>query len=476
MEIRELIQGLETDSVRLDGPVEITGISYDSRSVEPGHLFVAIRGTREDGEDHIRQALERGAACVMCRRPVAGVPCITVPDGRRALADVSARWFGYPAGRLQVVGVTGTNGKTTSAYMLRYLLERMGRSTGLIGTVENVVGGRVLPARRTTPESRDLQELLSQMAEAGCTHAVMEVSSHALALERVRGIPYAAALFTNLTRDHLDFHGTMEAYGAAKARLFHQCAAAALNADDPAWRQMAAGSDCPRLLYGLGEDAGLRAENVRLSRRGVAFQAVAAGERLDVSVPVPGRFTVYNALGVLAVCRLLGLPAAACAAALGQFPGVPGRMETVPTPGRDYTVLIDYAHTPDALENVLRAARGFAEGRVIALFGCGGDRDRTKRPQMGAIAQRLAHWTVVTSDNPRTEDPAAIIREITAGMTGENPYTVIEDRAEAIAWALSRAKRGDVVLLCGKGHETYQEIGGVRRPMDEREIVAQAIR
>ncbi|MBQ2062539.1 MAG: UDP-N-acetylmuramoyl-L-alanyl-D-glutamate--2,6-diaminopimelate ligase [Oscillospiraceae bacterium] len=472
MQLKDLIEGVEVLSVHADLTREITGVCYDSRSIEPGRVFVAISGNSADGESFAAEALERGAACVLCEHDPGAIPHVTVSSARRALATVSANWYGRPARELTVVGVTGTNGKTSTSYYIKHILEHaLSTRVGLVGTIRNMVGEEILPAERTTPESADLQALLRRMADAGCTHAVMEVSSHALALDRVYGIPYAVGIFTNLTQDHLDFHRTMEAYCDAKALLFRQCRTGVCNADDP-WRERLLQSrTCRTVLYGIEGPAELRAENICLAGSGVTYDAVGPEKRVGVWAATPGRFTVYNTLAALAACRELGVPLAAGAEALRSAAPVRGRLEPVPTHGRPFHVLIDYAHTPDALENVLTAVRAFAPGRVVALFGCGGDRDRTKRPQMGAIAARLADESVVTSDNPRTEEPGVIIRDILAGMAGCKHYTVVEDRIEAIRYALSHARHGDVIVLCGKGHEDYQVIGHTKRHLDEREIV-----
>ena len=479
MKLKDLLQGIPVTSVCADGELEITGVSYDSRTTAPGDVFVAITGTGADGSQFIPQALEKGALCAVCRqKPPVEVPYVAVPSERRALALMAANWFGHPAREMQLVGITGTNGKTTTTFLTRHILtQALDTPVGLIGTVENRIGDTVLPAERTTPESWEVQRLLRQMADAGCTHAVLEVSSHALALDRVYGLHFDAAAVTNLTRDHLDFHDTMERYCAAKGRLLRSCGAAACNSDDP-WRTaLLQGSTCRRCGFGLCAAADLRAEEITLHRDHVSYTAVTPWERQAVCCPIPGLFSVYNSLTALAVCRELGVSLAQGAAALTTAKGAPGRMEVVPTPGRDYTVLIDYAHTPDALENVLAAVREFTQGRVIALFGCGGDRDRTKRPLMGAAAARLADIAVVTTDNPRTEKPADIIAEILPGMVqAAVPPVVIEDRVEAIGWTLRHAERGDTVVLCGKGHETYQEVRGKKHRLDEREVVAEFLR
>ena len=474
MRLNQLLAGVALTERRA-GDVECSGICYDTRTMVPGCLFVALPGYKTDGHKYIAQALEQGAAAVLCQHPPEGEgPWLIAADPRAALAAVSANWFGHPARELTVTAVTGTNGKTTTTYLLKAMLEGvLGARVGLIGTNQNMVGEEVLPAHRTTPESYEVQQLLREMADAGCTHVVMEASSHALVLHRLDGLRFRAGIFTNLTQDHLDFHGTMEAYRDAKGLLFRQSDTAVLNLDDEAGRYFARTVAVPRLTYSERRDeADLTAKNLRLFPDRVEFEAVAAGAISRVRLPIPGGFTVYNALGVLTCGLALGLPLADCADALAKAPGVKGRIEVVPVPA-DFAVIIDYAHTPDALENILTTVRDFTAGRVICLFGCGGDRDRTKRPQMGAIAGSLADMAVVTSDNPRTEEPEAIIRDILPGLEGTAAEVVVEpDRRAAIRRALSLAKPGDTVVLAGKGHETYQEVGTRVLHLDEREEVA----
>ena len=472
MRLRELLEGTEITALTISPDTEITHVCADSRRARKGSLFAAVPGTLCDGALYAQQAVDRGAACVLCRQEMPGLPCAAVPDVRAALGKIACTWYENPAARLTVLGVTGTNGKTTTTYLLRHILRSAGIKTGLIGTVQNLVEEQMLPARRTTPDALEIQSLLRQMADAGCTHAVMEVSSHALMQHRVEGITFAEGIFTNLTEDHLDYHGTMERYCDAKAKLFHASRGAVCNADDPWTERMLRGVTCPVTRYGLQNPADLWAEGITLQERGVTFAACTVRECIPVRLGVPGRFSVYNALGAMAACRQLGIPLADSAAALAAFPGVKGRMEVVATPGKPYTLLIDYAHTPDALENVLKTVRGFAGGRVIAVFGCGGDREKEKRPWMGRIAGALADLVVVTSDNPRSEEPMAIIRDILPGLAGaEERYVVEPDRRAAIALAMDLAAPGDVVILCGKGHETYQEIGSKTLPLDEREVV-----
>ena len=475
MRLRQLLAGVAPLGASLDSKMEISGICYDSRTLQPGELFVALPGSRTDGHRFIWEAVERGASCVVCEHPPEGEgPWITVLDARVALAALSANWFGHPARELTVIGVTGTNGKTTTTYLLKEVLEEvLGARVGLIGTNRNMIGGESLPAQRTTPESWEVQKLLREMADAGCSHVVMEVSSHGLVLQRVAGISFAVGIFTNLTQDHLDFHGTMEAYRAAKGLLFRQCEQAVVNLDDEAGRYYAATAPCPCYTYSENKDsADLTAKCIRLFPGHVEFEAVIRGGISRVHLPIPGGFTIYNALGVIGCGLVLGLPLDGIAQALEHAQGVKGRIEVVPTP-TDYTVLIDYAHTPDALENILTTVRDFTAGRVICLFGCGGDRDRAKRPKMGAVVSALADLAVVTSDNPRSEEPMEIIYDILRGMDPSGaPWRVEPDRRRAIRLALSLARTGDTVVLAGKGHETYQEVGGIRFHLDEREEVA----
>ena len=473
MILSELLQGVDILESSADLSVEISSVSYDSRQTKPGGLFVAMAGYETDGHRFIPMAMEKGAACVLCQeKPEAGIPYVRTADSRTALAQVGRNWYGDPAAGMTLAGVTGTNGKTTTTYLLKDILEQcLGAKVGLIGTNQNMIGSEILPTERTTPESFELQGLFRRMADAGCTHVVMEVSSHALFLKRVGGVRFAVGVFTNLTQDHLDFHGTMENYCGAKSLLFRQCDVGVYNSDDPWAERVMAEASGRRVSVGE-RAAGLTAENIRLSAGGVAFDAVENGAVTPVQVGIPGGFMVYNTLGALAAAKALGVPLADSARVLAHCAHVKGRVEVVPTSG-DYTMLIDYAHTPDALENVLNAVRGFARGRVVVLFGCGGDRDRTKRPLMGAIAARLADFVIVTSDNPRTEEPGAIIQDILAGMAGtDTEYAVVENRVEAIRYAMDHAQPEDVVILAGKGHETYQIVGHEKRHLDEREIVA----
>ena len=474
MKLQAILQGLEPLEVHADLSREITGIAYDSRAVKPGNLFVAICGYDTDGHKYIPMALKKGAACVLCEKAPAEGEYVLLSDTRRGLALAGANWYGNPAGEMTMIGITGTNGKTTTTYLVKHILEDcLGAKVGLVGTIQNMIGDEVLHTERTTPESLELQALFRHMADAGCTHVVMEVSSHALCLHRVDGVTFDVGVFTNLTQDHLDFHKTMEEYCRAKAMLFARSKVGAVNVDDPWAKEILAHATCPVITYSAKGQAALEATDIRLEPHHVAFTARYQGTETACTLGIPGAFSVYNALSALSAALALGIAPEKAAASLATARGVKGRAEVVPTPGKDYTVLIDYSHTPDSLENILKTVREFARGRVIAVFGCGGDRDPIKRPIMGKIAADLADLVVVTSDNPRTEDPMAIIDQILVGIPkDQTPTTVIENRRQAIRWAMDNAQAGDVIVLAGKGHETYQEIGHEKFHLDEREEVA----
>ena len=475
MKLKELLKDIVVLESTADPELEIANVCYDSRKVGEGSLFVAVSGFASDGNRFIPMAMEKGAvAVVTARKPEGAVPYILVESDRLALALLGCNFYGHPAKSMTMIGITGTNGKTSSTLLLKQVLEKtIGAKVGLIGTMANMVGDEVIPTERTTPESFELQGLFARMRDAGCTHVVMEVSSHAVTLERIGGTRFDIAAFTNLTEDHLDFHKTMDAYCDAKAELFRRCDAAVVNADDPYGDRILAAAACPVLTTSVGGNGALVADHAELLAQGIRYTAKLEGEQAEISVPIPGRFTVYNTLTVLAVAKILGISLADCARALETAEGVKGRIEVVPTPGTDYTVLIDYAHTPDGLENVLLSVRDFCRGRVISVFGCGGDRDPIKRPIMGKIGVKLADFAVITSDNPRTEEPMAIIRDILQGIGEEDgDYIVVEDRRSAIRYAMDIAKKDDIIILAGKGHETYQDIGGQKFHLDEREEVA----
>ncbi|MGN0982143.1 MAG: UDP-N-acetylmuramoyl-L-alanyl-D-glutamate--2,6-diaminopimelate ligase [Candidatus Limivicinus sp.] len=476
MKLKDILKDLAVLSASADMEREITGICYDSRLVKPGELFVAVKGLTVDGHRFIPKAMELGAAAVLCQDVPAGdVPYVQVADCRYGLAICSRNFFGDPAAEMTVIGFTGTSGKTSSTIIMKHLLEQeLGARVGLIGTNGNMIGGEHLHSEFTTPESYELHRLFRAMKDAGCTHVVMEVSSHSLTLERVAGIQFDVAVFTNLSQDHLDLHGSMEEYAAAKKKLFSQCKLGCVNLDDPWAAFMMRGVPCPITTFAAERsDADITARDVGLSATGVDFTAVRGAEQARTRLNIPGMFSVHNALGIIAAASCLGIGLGQCADALASAQGVKGRMESVPTDG-DYSIIIDYSHKPDALENVLKTLRPVTRGRLMVLFGCGGDRDRLKRPIMGAIAADNADYVIITSDNPRTEEPMAIINEILPGLKDKGtPYEVICDRREAIGRAIDKACPGDVILLAGKGHEDYQVIGHEKIHMDEREIVAE---
>ena len=476
MKLKNLLQGVEIVNTNADMEMEISAVAYDSRKVVPGGMFVAITGFATDGNKYIPMAMEKGAAVVVTsKKPAQEIPYVQVSSDRLALALIGCNYYGRPGESMQLIGVTGTNGKTSSTLLLKHILEQvLGAKVGLMGTMENMIGDLSIPTERTTPESFELQALLAQMRDAGCSHAIMEVSSHAIALERVAGLPYTVGAFTNLTEDHLDFHKDMEEYCDTKAQLFLRCDKGVANRDDSWFERMCGGATCELMTVSAKGKADLYAEDMELLSDGIRFTAVYQEKKVPVRLSIPGKFTVYNALNVLGMAMQLGISLEDAAAALATAQGVKGRVEVVPTPGKDYTVLIDYAHTPDGLENVLSSVKGYCKGRLIAVFGCGGDRDPIKRPIMGKIGTDIADITIITSDNPRTEDPEVIVSHIAAGVSEDkNNYEVIVNRVQAIHHAMDIAKKRDIIVLAGKGHETYQEICGKKYHMDEREIVAE---
>ena len=476
MKLRDLFAGIPFGGEWYDETLEITSVTADSRQVQPGALFAALPGTSQNGEDFIPGALERGAAAVLCARaPDFPGPWLVVENPRSAYAKVCANWFGNPADTMRLAAVTGTNGKTTTTTLLYELLSGVtGAKVGLIGTNRNLIGGMELPACATTPDSYTLHALLRQMADAGCRYVVMEASSHALSQDRTAGLRFEVGVFTNLTRDHLDYHGDMESYRSAKEKLFNQCARAVLNLDDEAGRWYESRVSCPVFTYSENDArADLTARDLRLFPGHVDFIALMQGELERIHLPIPGGFSIYNALAALSAGVCLGVKMPDMARVMRSVKGVKGRVEIVPVP-RAFTVIIDYAHSPNALENILLTARDVTANRLICLFGCGGDRDRTKRPIMGAVARELADIVVVTSDNPRSEEPETIISDILSGMEGDMERVHVQpDRRKAIAWCMEHGKTGDVIVLAGKGHEVTQEINGVHYPMDERKIVAE---
>ena len=473
MKLKDVAFGLNAEFVGIDENTDITGITNDSRKAGPGMLFAALPGADSGihGMTYAAGAMKNGAAGVLCDIAAPeGTPAVRVENAEKAYSLAAANLAGRPAEKLVLVGVTGTNGMTTTTHLIVEILEHFGKKCGLIGTNEILIDGASELSPNTTPEGPELHGYFKRMADAGCEYCVMEVSSHSLALGRVAGLSFGVAAFTNLTQDHLNFHRTMENYAAAKAILFENAESAVINLDDGYAGAMLASAKGRRLTYSVKKNsADLVAKYIRLFPDSVEFEALCGAEIKRMKLGIPGMFSVANALTAIGVCLELGLSLQEISEGLALAHGVCGRAEIVPV-GKPYTVMIDYAHTPDSLENILNTVRPSTKGRVITVFGCGGDRDRTKRPIMGHIAEELSDICVVTSDNPRTEDPDAIISDITAGMKKDN-RAVIADRKKAIAHALEIAGEGDLVLIAGKGHELYQEINGVKSHFDEREIV-----
>ncbi len=462
--------------------LEITGIAYDSRKVEPGNVFVCVRGFETDGHKYADKAVENGAAVIVAEEEMPHITDAVVlvyPDTRRALAELACKFYNYPSEKFELIGITGTNGKTTITYLLKSIMETAGKCVGVIGTNQNIIGDKVLVTQTTTPttpNSLELQQMFDEMQKCGADCVIMEVSSHALELDRVYGCKFRAGAFTNLTQDHLDFHITMENYMKAKAKLFDISECGAINTDDEYGKRiMDMHSDKGLLSYGVENDADVTAGNISITARGTDFDLTYNGVSRRVHIVIPGKFSVYNALTAAAVAFSAGVDMDTVVKGLENARGVLGRVEVVPT-DTDYTVIIDYAHTPDGLENIIKAVQEFAKGRVITLFGCGGDRDNTKRAVMGEIAGKLSDFTIITSDNPRTEEPEKIVAMIEEGMKRtDGEYKVIVNRREAIAWALGFAKKDDVIILAGKGQETYQIIGREKYDFDERVVVYSAL-
>jgi UDP-N-acetylmuramoyl-L-alanyl-D-glutamate--2,6-diaminopimelate ligase len=484
MQLADLVQRLSAKSIHGSLDREITGVRYDSRRVTPGNLFVAVRGTSFDGHSFIEQAVDKGAVAVVGERAALSqrATAIVVPDSRGALAQLAATFFGDPSRKLKMIGVTGTNGKSTTTFLIKHLLERASQSTGLIGTVQYEVGERRLPASRTTPESLDLQELLLQCVEAGCRNVVIEVSSHALSQGRANEIEFDIGVFTNLTRDHLDFHNGMKDYFLAKARLFESLRQsqkkdrkAIVNIDDPYGQQLVArfGRDLPIISYGMGARADFRASDFKVDMNGTSYRLDAKDKSYLVRLPLIGRFNIYNSLAALAAAHAVGLDVRNAVLALAKAPQIPGRLEAVPAK-RKFQVFVDYAHTDDALLNVVKTCRDLNPNRLILVFGCGGNRDRAKRPLMGAVADQYADYAFITSDNPRKEDPEAIVRDVETGFKHKN-YEKIVDRKLAITRAIAMAQPRDIVLIAGKGHEKYQEFSDHTVPFDDVETAARAL-
>lgn len=482
MFLQEAIEVVEVRAAAGNPAMLIKGIAYDSRQVEPGFLFVAIEGFNSDGHEYINEAIKRGAAAVVMQRPVsipAGTAWVLTDNTRQALALISARFFGNPSEKMKMIGITGTNGKTTTSNLVTAVLQAAGLKCGLIGTIQNQIDDRILPVKHTTPESLDLQRLLAEMLSAGVQVCVMEVSSHALALHRVDGCQFDAVILTNFTQDHLDFHENMQDYLAAKLKLFSGLSAgdankgvkySVVNADGNRAADFLKASGSVVYTYGINSPADVWAENIEVKATGVYFTIKGKWGGCPLNLKITGLFNVYNALAAFTTTAAMGTPVATIKNALENVKGVPGRFEQVDA-GQDFTVIVDYAHTPDGLENILKTARQLTRARLITVFGCGGDRDRKKRPLMGRIAASYSDYMVITSDNPRTEDPVKIIEEVEEGVklaVKKDRYMLETDRRQAIRSAVAMAKRDDVVVIAGKGHEDYQIIGTEKFPFDDR--------
>ncbi len=473
MKLSEILKGIDVLNKYSDA--EVIDVTQDSRLVKEGSLYVCVKGNTFDGHSVAEEMLENGAAAVVVERDLGLDKQVIVSDTRSIFSSVCANFFGNPAKNLKLIGLTGTNGKTTTTFLIKQILELTGKMVGLIGTVQNMVGDEIYPAKYTTPDPYELQSLFKKMVDAGCEYCVMEVSSQALAQGRVNGLQFHIGAFTNLTQDHLDYHKTWENYFNSKRILFKNSDIAITNADDKYGLEIVKDLPCKTVTYAVNtNNADYCAKNVKFKSDGVEYEIVSdfIGR---VSCPIPGRFSVYNSLCAAAVALSLGIDYKSVLTAISKSNGVKGRIEVVPT-NTDYTVIIDYAHSPDGLENIITSLREIAKNRVVTLFGCGGDRDATKRPKMGKIAAELSDFCVVTSDNPRTENPSAIIEDILEGMKGvSTPYVVVENRKDAIRWAMENAQPDDIILLAGKGHETYQILPTGTIHFDEREAVAEIL-
>ncbi len=477
MQLKELISGINPVDVKGNLNIEIVDIAYDSRKVKSGSLFVCVEGFKVDGHDYIAAAVENGASALLVQKEVEvpdGITVVRTDNTRFALASSADILFGHPSKKFNLIGVTGTKGKTTTTFMIKSILEASAQKVGLIGTIVNSVGNDVLPAERTTPESYDLQALFNEMNEKSVNSVVMEVSSHALELHRVSCSDYDIGVFTNLSQDHLDFHETFENYLNAKIKLFGMCKKALVNIDSEYGERVKNAAKCQVYTFGIEKDADIRAVNIVKNPDSVEFDLISPWVTDRIRVNIPGKFSIYNALAAIGCSLLSGISIENIKAGLERV-SVPGRAEVVET-GREFTIIIDYAHSPDSLENILTTVKGYAPGRLVCMFGCGGDRDRTKRPIMGGISGRLSDFTIITSDNPRTEEPESIVREIEAGIKNTGgAYKTIVDRRAAIKYAIENAMPQDIIVLAGKGHETYQIFKDKTIHFDEREVVREIL-
>lgn len=475
MNLKDILKGIDYQIIKGEINLEINKIAYDSRKVEKGDVFVCIEGYSTDGHKYIGKAIEKGAAAIICTKlsdELQACTVIKVENSRRVLAAAAANYYDHPAEKLKLIGVTGTNGKTTSTYMIKAVLESAGYKTGLIGTIANYIGDEKLEAHRTTPESLELHELFHDMVDKGVDYCVMEVSSHSLYLDRVYGITFNEGIFTNLTQDHLDFHKTFENYFKAKMILFQNSRKAIINIDDKYGERVFKEVNIEKVTYGIDSKCDVRAKNLSMHARGVDFDVEYLNKEIHIKLNTPGRYNVFNALDSIAACLMENISLEQIKEGLEGIKAVPGRCELVHTDKKlDFEIILDYAHSPDSLENILKTAREFTKGRLISVFGCGGDRDKTKRPIMGSIGAKLSDIAIVTSDNPRSEEPSAIIEDVVKGIASDN-YVAIEDRTAAIKKAIMTAQKDDVIVIAGKGHEDYQVLKDKTIHYDEREIIA----
>ncbi len=482
MRLMEIISDCEVIRTKGNLDIDINEIAYDSRQVKPGDMFICIVGYQSDGHDYAGVSIENGAKCIVALEGKIkdedipeDVALIITSDTRRFMATAACTFYNHPSRDFKLVGITGTKGKTTTSYMIKTILEKDNRKVGLIGTICNLIGDKRVETNRTTPESVDLQKLFRKMADAGCDIVVMEVSSHALALDRVYGCAFDMGVFTNLSEDHLDFHKTFDNYLEAKAKLFTMTKEAFINVDDMYAKKLMDMVKCPITTYGIDNNPFVGARDIIITNTYSDFKISMNRTLQRIKVPIPGRFTVYNALAAICVTAKLGASIEAMCTGLESVK-IPGRSEVVPNT-RDFVIMVDYAHTPASLEGILKAVKSYTRGRVICVFGCGGDRDPFKRPMMGEISGKLADITVITSDNPRSEDPAAIIGQIEEGIKKtKGEYKLIQNRKKAIEYAIRRARKNDIVVIAGKGHETYQEINGKKYPFDERQIIKEIMK
>lgn len=475
MRLCELLHSIDYTVIQGSSDLEIDGIAYDSRQVNNNTLFICIEGFKVDGHNFALDAINRGATALLVQKEIRDIPSnitiIRVDNTREKMPYIASAFYNHPVKQMKLIGVTGTNGKTTTTFLIGKILEQYNKKIGLIGTIENRIGHKVVEASRTTPESLDLQALFAQMVKEEVSHVVMEVSSHALELNRVDACDFEIGVFTNLTLDHLDFHKTMENYRDAKAKLFKKCKYGIINIDDPHGKEIIKQAECQVITFGIENDADFKAYNILMNSKGIEFSVTLEGQEVRFHLNTIGRFNIYNAIGAIAAGYYLNVPIDVIKTALEDMEGVPGRVQRVES-NRGFSIIVDYAHAPDGLENVLKAIKEFAEGRIITVFGCGGDRDRSKRPIMGEIAGRYSDFCIITSDNPRSEEPQGILDEIEVGMKKTNcPYEKVVDRREGIQRAIDAAKARDIILIAGKGHETYQIIKDRVIHFDDVEVV-----